>query len=584
MSGPRYGSLRLRFIVAMVAMLLLVVAAFGIIAHQVVRRSAKEAAVARLQSVARQFVTMATPGFLDARSRLTAAATDPLLQTALRTGERSEGLEGTLRALAPANNPLNTVSLGSPAGDIVAAAGDLAPMPPYRRADTATVGPLFVAHDTVFLEVSVPVRTGDTTVGHLVQTTRLVAAATAIAQLTNMIGPEAVLLLGNQDGSVWTDLRRVVQRPPPASEGREYDREGRLRVAGSQPFAGLPLAVAIEMPADQALTPARSLAQGFLGIGLLVTGLGATLAWWVARTITEPLGSLTRAAQAIAGGGSLTPPPMPVARRDEIGTLARAFTAMTDQVRTGVETLESQVSTRTAQLSDALAQLEAAQKDLVRKERLATLGQLSSSVGHELRNPLGVMTNAVYYLEATQRDATPKVREYLGIIRNQIRISEKIVADLLDYARVNPPQRSAVPVDAFIDDALTRVSIPASVTVVKGIDGAATMLVDSVQIGQVVINLFSNAVQAMEPNGGTLTIRARVDGGCVVIEVADTGPGISDENREHIFEPLFTTKARGIGLGLAVSRGLARANGGDLAFETALGRGTTFTLTVPSAG
>lgn len=275
---------------------------------------------------------------------------------------------------------------------------------------------------------------------------------------------------------------------------------------------------------------------------------------------------------------------MPVARRDEIGTLARAFTAMTDQVRTGVETLESQVSTRTAQLSDALAQLEAAQKDLVRKERLATLGQLSSSVGHELRNPLGVMTNAVYYLEATQRDATPKVREYLGIIRNQIRISEKIVADLLDYARVNPPQRSAVPVDAFIDDALTRVSIPASVTVVKGIDGAATMLVDSVQIGQVVINLFSNAVQAMEPNGGTLTIRARVDGGCVVIEVADTGPGISDENREHIFEPLFTTKARGIGLGLAVSRGLARANGGDLAFETALGRGTTFTLTVPSAG
>lgn len=583
MSEPRYISLRLRFIAAMVAMLLLVVLAFGVVAYQVVRRSAKEAAVARLQSVAQQFVQMANPGFLTARTRLVRGAENAAVIAALQTPSQAAGVADILRELLPANNPLASISLRSANGAVVAEAGVSAPSAPYSRADTATVGPLFVASDTVFFEVSAPVRAGDATLGHLVQTHRLVAAATAIAQLTNLIGPDAVLLFGNLDGTVWTDMRRVIDRPPPTSGGREYDREGAHRIAASEQFPGLPLVVSVEMPADQALAPARTLTQTFLGIGLIVVALGAALAWWVGRTITQPLESLTHATEAIASGNTYSLSVLATGRRDEIGILARSFASMTDQVRAGIETLESQVATRTNQLSEALTQLEAAQKDLIRKERLATLGQLSSSVGHELRNPLGVMTNAVYYLEATQRDAPPKVREYLGIIRGQIRVSEKIVSDLLDYARIKPPQRSTVAVGPFIEEAMGRVMTPKSVTVVKEFGGPPAMFVDSVQIGQIVINLLSNAVQAMEPDGGTMTIRTRLDGDRLAIDVTDTGSGITDENRDRIFEPLFTTKARGIGLGLAVSRSLARANNGDLSFESTLGRGTTFTLHVPIA-
>ncbi|MHB1328211.1 MAG: sensor histidine kinase [Gemmatimonadales bacterium] len=585
MSEPRYVSLRLRFIAAMVAMLLFVVLAFGVIAYQAVRRSAKEAGLARLQSVARQFVSMASPGFASAQARLTRLGQDSTLIAGMRLPNDSARLASTLRTQHPELNATTSITLRNPAGHTVAEIGPPVPRPAGALAypDSTATMPLFVASDTVFLENSAPIRDGDVTLGYIVQTQRLVAAAAAVNQLTSLIGPNAVLLLGNHDGSAWTDLMRVVHRPPPVMEGREYSRDSQRRLAVSHPFPAAPLVVAVEMPADEALAPARVLIQTFLAIGLLVVALGAVIAWLVSRTITGPLESLTSASQAIAAGGSVATPLLPVTRHDEIGVLARSFTTMADQVRRGIETLESQVATRTTQLTEALARLEAAQKDLIRKERLATLGQVSSSVGHELRNPLGVMTNAVYYLETTQREAPPKVREYLGIIRSQIRISEKIVSDLLDHARIKPPQRSTVAVRPFVEEALSRVTVPPSVTLVKHLDDAPMILIDGVQVGQVIINLVTNAIQAMEPDGGTLTVGARVDGNLLALQVTDTGSGISEESREHIFEPLFTTKARGIGLGLAVSRGLARANNGDLSFESVLGRGTTFTLHVPIA-
>jgi signal transduction histidine kinase len=108
--------------------------------------------------------------------------------------------------------------------------------------------------------------------------------------------------------------------------------------------------------------------------------------------------------------------------------------------------------------------------------------------------------------------------------------------------------------------------------------------VDPVHIGQIMLNLLTNAQQAMEPTGGTITVRARAAGPNVVIDVEDDGPGISAEIIEKIFEPLFTTKARGIGLGLAVSKSLAEANGGQLTVTSRLGKGATFSLALPATG
>jgi signal transduction histidine kinase len=205
-------------------------------------------------------------------------------------------------------------------------------------------------------------------------------------------------------------------------------------------------------------------------------------------------------------------------------------------------------------------------------------------VGHHVRNPLGVMTNAVYYLKTVLAASPPNVHEYLDIVQQQITLSEKIVGDLLDFARSKPSQRKAMPLREATDAQLARLSVREGIRVNVGVShDLPPVLVDPVQFGQIVLNLLTNAVQAIEGDGA-ITVRARVNGANTVeYEVSDSGPGVPAENVEKIFEPLFTTKARGIGLGLAVSRTLARANGGDLSVVKGAGGGATFRLTLARA-
>jgi signal transduction histidine kinase len=211
------------------------------------------------------------------------------------------------------------------------------------------------------------------------------------------------------------------------------------------------------------------------------------------------------------------------------------------------------------------------------------LGQLAGGVGHELRNPLGVMTNAIYYLLMVLKDAPENVKDYLGILKTQIALSEKIVGDLLDFARVKTPQFETVPVERIVRAQLERVGDLNGVKLVEKIaPNLPAVRVDPVQIGQVVLNLFTNALQAMDGKSGTLEVRAsRGSNGFVRLDVTDTGVGMTREQLDKIFEPLFTTKARGIGLGLAVSRSLVHANGGEISVSSESGRGSTLSVDLP---
>jgi signal transduction histidine kinase len=222
----------------------------------------------------------------------------------------------------------------------------------------------------------------------------------------------------------------------------------------------------------------------------------------------------------------------------------------------------------------------------VRRERLAMLGQLSSGVGHELRNPLGVMTNAVYYLKTVLATQPTNVQEYLDIIQQQVTVSEKIVSDLLDFTRSKPPQRKPTPLRTATETQVARIA-PGRLDRVRVEldipDDVPSAMVDPMQLGQIILNLVTNAAQAMDGNG-RVTVRARDAGSDrIAYEVIDTGPGVPADVGEKVFEPLFTTKARGIGLGLAVSRMLARANGGDLTLVSKPGQGATFLLTLDAA-
>lgn len=574
-------SLRIRLTLVVVLILLGGVLTSGLLAYRSARREAVNAAHVRQLNAAGKLAETAAPGLAAGLAAIDSLAGSPELALALRRSDTGEAIRRLLAPIAPSGRSIAALVLRDLEGRAVLTLGEPPSRSVLQAPQQAEVGPLFSADTSLYFELAAPVGSADSIVGHLVQVRRIVGSQAAVDLLTGLIGPGATLLIGNDDGSVWTDFDRVVERPPPSFRGSVYTRDREARVAGSARIAGTPLVLSVEMPASHALASVRSLFRDDAVVATIVVLLGTLVAWWMAGTLAAPITALTKAAEVVARGENLQAP-LPIGRGDELGRLARAFGTMADNVRQGRETLEQRVSDRTEELASALRRLETAQEELVRRERLATLGQLSSSVGHELRNPLGVMTNAVYFLTATQPDATPKTKEYLELIRNQIRIAEKIVADLLDFARVRPPQWASVPLGAFLDGQLERVTARPGVEVVRDLSAELPPVrVDPVQIGQVVLNLVTNAVQAMEEEGGVLTIAAHHANGKVALEFADTGPGIAEENLERVFEPLFTTKARGIGLGLSVSRTLARANGGELTARNGPERGAVFVLDLP---
>jgi signal transduction histidine kinase len=252
------------------------------------------------------------------------------------------------------------------------------------------------------------------------------------------------------------------------------------------------------------------------------------------------------------------------------------------------EALEQMVAERTRELREA-------QEQLVRKEKLAVLGQMAGSVGHELRNPLAVIKGAVYYLKLVQPDADDKVKEYLDRIESETHNADKIISDLLDFSRIKSVDMEPVAVSDLVLRALERFPAPENVRVTLNLpENLPKIYVDLRQMIQVLGNLVVNACQAMisTPLRGQassttalvetkLTISAALEGDTMKIVVQDTGVGISSENMNKLFEPLFTTKAKGIGLGLAVSKKLTEANGGRIEVESEPDKGSTFTLWLP---
>jgi len=254
--------------------------------------------------------------------------------------------------------------------------------------------------------------------------------------------------------------------------------------------------------------------------------------------------------------------------------------------------LEKRVEARTRELRQA-------QETLVRQEKLAVLGQLAGSVGHELRNPLSIINNAAYYLRMIQPQAEENVKEYLGIIEHETRTADKIITDLLEFSRTKSVDKKAVQVAGLVHQVLERFPPPVEMEVTTHLpEDLPSVDVDPQHLTQVLGNLVVNACQAMAshssatgvaPHGqaagatkaGQLTITAAHQGKEVAIEVRDCGVGIPPENLGKLFEPLFTTKPKGIGLGLAVSRKLMEANAGRIEVKSEPGRGSTFTVFLP---
>jgi signal transduction histidine kinase len=349
-------------------------------------------------------------------------------------------------------------------------------------------------------------------------------------------------------------------------------------------------------------------------IGLI--GLLALIAFTVAivENFTRPIRSLSWTAIKVAKGdlgarASISP-------RDEVGTLSTIFNSMIQRIQNWHQELEKQVKTRTDELNRAnedlkreiaerirvdnelkkysekleemveqrTLELRRTQEELVKKEKLAILGLLAGGVGHELRNPLGVINNAIFYLKTIHTDDYRNTKEYLDIIASEVVNAEKIVSDLMDYAGLGRIEKEQIHLPQLVRQILEDYPPREQIKVIIDIPtDLPALYAEPSQIYKIVFNLITNACQAM-PNGGTLTVRSLCSNGDLRLFIEDTGIGISKPNLERIFDPLFTTKARGIGLGLSVSKSLVEANGGNIQVSSEEDKGSVFVITFPIKG
>jgi two-component system, NtrC family, sensor histidine kinase HydH len=257
---------------------------------------------------------------------------------------------------------------------------------------------------------------------------------------------------------------------------------------------------------------------------------------------------------------------------------------------------ERELVLRSGQLDAAVSELKAFRDHVERLERLASLGQLTASVSHELRNPLAAARTAHAFVlrrlskaqaQGAAPDADPRIPRFMDIIDRELQACSVIISDLLDYAKGRPPSRTPCPLRPLVEEAISVVPCRENVHVkIQVADGLPVPQLDREQFRQVLVNLIQNAVESIPPERtGEVCVHAdaRSDGGWS-LRVTDDGPGIPAPLLERIFEPMFTTKLRGTGLGLAIVKRLVQGHGARIQAESDFGHGSRFTVLFPEGG
>jgi signal transduction histidine kinase len=240
------------------------------------------------------------------------------------------------------------------------------------------------------------------------------------------------------------------------------------------------------------------------------------------------------------------------------------------------DNLEVQVAKKTEELVKA-------QERLVEAERLAAIGQIGGTVSHEFRNQLGVMRNAVFYLRTKLKGSDPKIKKHLNILDTEIIQTDKIIEDILSFARTKSTECSHINIhDLFekIEQIVGFNDYPAIQFTLNVDEGIQEIYCDASQFVQIMVNIIKNAIDSIVAHGA-INIEVSRDVDCLLICVTDSGTGIPDDVLEHVFEPLYTTKARGTGLGLPTVKILVERLDGDIDISSIVGEGTQVMIKIP---
>ena len=308
----------------------------------------------------------------------------------------------------------------------------------------------------------------------------------------------------------------------------------------------------------------NTMRRNMLFLAILATVIGCALALYFSISIVKPLGRLATATTRIAHGDWEAK--LPIDTLDEVGQLTDSFNKMSEA------------------LIKKREELEETYKELAKRERMAEIGNFSMMIAHELKNPLGIIKGSV---DIIAKDGTKaKVRKtMIEYIQDEVRRLNRLVEDFLSFARPNPAHKSLVDINKMITKIINLIPLPEfkekeislDMQLSKEISKAN---VDEHQINQAIVNLINNAIQAI-PKKGEIILKTEKSENGILITIMDTGIGIPDEEKEKVFEPFFTKKQRGTGLGLAVVKKIMDNHNGEIKITDRERGGTAFSLLLP---
>ncbi|MEO8193546.1 MAG: HAMP domain-containing sensor histidine kinase [Gemmatimonadales bacterium] len=593
-------SLQRKLPLLMTAVLLVILAGGVLLAYREVRVSAELVAVHRVQEVADQIARLVETSGPRLGERLRPIAADSTVLRALTSPQPSTSdLNAVRQNLTYLETPADSAlvsELWSADGRVLVTTGDSlshrgrptgAAVSTGR--DSVSIGAFYSIDARVYYWSSLPVTMEGRRVGTLAQRRRLNAQPNTERDIARLAGQDVRILFHNADGSLWTTLGGKPVAPPwsPLTIGtlKTYQHpevapgSGRMLLQESR-VAGTPWVAAIEIPVTSLGNAPRQMLRRFTIASLVLLLLGAIAVWFIVRRMISPLARMTAAAEGIAKGDySQRVEPR---GRDEIARLGASFNRMASEIEAAER--ELQASAQSAEQAQITAEAANAAK-----------GNFLAAMSHELRTPLNAIAGYVDLLDMGLRGPlTAEQRTDLGRIKRSQEYLLGLIEEVLVFTQLDAHQlgfrMQDVSVDAVMRDAETMVEPQIRARGVDysylGCDPGLKVRADREKTQQIVLNLLTNGAKYTNP-GGAVTVSCDSRNGSVHVRVTDTGAGIPEAMLTRIFEPFVQLDRRlnqpreGVGLGLTISRDLARAMGGDLLVESTVGVGSTFTLVLP---
>lgn len=397
-------------------------------------------------------------------------------------------------------------------------------------------------------------------------------------------GSEQQELSSSQNGETWTDSALFIVRPIQSAEGE-------------QPIGKIVIERSL---AHLEYKKSQFKRLGFTSwVFMIILSLFVTI--WYQNTLTRPLQELTSVAEKISSESNYSLRAKKISS-DEFGKLTDLFNEMLDSINdTNGKLLianldmEQRVQYRTKQLTltnekllSEIKERERANKELIetrdklsKQEKLASVGQVSSNIAHELRNPMAAIRNSTYFLRLKNKN-DDKSSHHLEIIDRELSRSDQVIQRLLQLTKGGTLKKELTDLRELAKEAMTYSNVTGSATLSLSFSPAYfPITLDRILFRQVLYNLFMNAIQAM-PKGGEISLQAsKLENGRILLCVSDQGVGIEDEIIKKIFEPLFTSKEEGVGLGLSLCRELITRHGGAIRAKSSPQQGTTIEIELP---